>query len=51
MGLSIIDMMAGLSMSFALVSSVMQARETGVGRDVDVNLFDTALFNLNYLAQ
>ncbi len=38
-------------MSFALVSSVMQARETGVGRDVDVNLFDTALFNLNYLAQ
>lgn len=51
MGLSIIDMMAGLSMSFGLVSSVMQARETGVGRDVDVNLFDTALFNLNYLAQ
>ena len=51
MGLSIIDMMAGLSMSFGLISSVMQARETGVGRDIDVNLFDTALFNLNYLAQ
>lgn len=51
MGLSIIDMMAGLSMSFGLISSVMQARETGIGRDVDVNLFDTAIFNLNYLAQ
>ncbi len=49
MGLSIVDLMAGLSMSFGLVSAVMQARQTGTGRDVDVNLFDTALYNLNYI--
>lgn len=49
-GLSVIDYMAGLSMSFGLVSAVLAARATGTGRDVDVNLFDTAIFNLNYLA-
>ncbi len=49
MGLSIVDLMAGLSMSFGLVSSVMQARQIGTGRDIDVNLFDTALYNLNYI--
>ena len=48
-GLSIVDYMAGLTMSFALVSSVLAARQTGIGRDVDVNLFDTAFFNMNYL--
>ena len=50
MGLSIVDFMAGTNMAFAIVSGVLQARETGVGRDVDVTLFDTALYNLNYLA-
>ncbi|MGI9493825.1 MAG: CaiB/BaiF CoA transferase family protein [Geminicoccaceae bacterium] len=49
-GLSIVDYMAGQSMALGLVSAVMNARETGLGRDVDVNLFDTALFNLSYLA-
>ncbi len=48
-GLSIVDYMAGLTMSFGLVSGVLAARQTGIGRDVDVNLFDTAFFNLNYL--
>ena len=50
MGLSIVDFMAGANMAFAIVASVLQARETGLGRDIDVTLFDTALYNLNYLA-
>jgi crotonobetainyl-CoA:carnitine CoA-transferase CaiB-like acyl-CoA transferase len=50
MGLSIVDLMAGLNAAFALVSGVLSARATGRGRDIDVNLFDTALQNLCYLA-
>ena len=49
-GLSVVDMMAGLYAAFALLGGILSARATGVGRDVDVNLFDTALSNLNYLA-
>ena len=49
-GLSIVDMMTGLTAAFALVSGVLGARQTGRGMDVDVSLFDTALQNLNYLA-
>lgn len=50
MGLSIVDFMAGTYLALGLVSAVMAARETGHGRDVDVNLYDTALFNMSYLA-
>jgi len=50
MGLSIVDMMTGLFAGFALLAGVIAARQTGVGRDVDVNLFDCALQNLSYLA-
>lgn len=50
MGLSIVDFMAGSYLALGIVSAVIQARETGKGRDVDVTLFDTALYNLNYLA-
>jgi crotonobetainyl-CoA:carnitine CoA-transferase CaiB-like acyl-CoA transferase len=50
MGLSIVDLMTGLNAAFALVSGVLSARATGIGRDIDVNLFDTALQNLCYLA-
>lgn len=50
MGLSIVDMMTGLFAAFALLSGVIAARKTGVGRDIDVNLFDCALQNLSYLA-
>ena len=50
MGLSIVDLMTGLNAAFALVSGVLSARATGEGRDIDVNLFDTALQNLCYLA-
>ena len=50
MGLSIVDFMTGLTMAYGIVAGVLQARATGVGRDIDVSLFDTAVFNLNYLA-
>ena len=49
-GLSIVDYMAGLTMAFSLVSGVLSARETGIGRDIDVSLFDTAMFNQSYVA-
>ena len=49
-GLSIVDYMSGLTMSFGLVSAVLSARSNGLGRDVDVNLFDTAMFNQSYMA-
>lgn len=49
-GLSIIDFMAGVTTAFALSAGLLQARQTGIGRDLDVSLFDVALYNLNYLA-
>jgi crotonobetainyl-CoA:carnitine CoA-transferase CaiB-like acyl-CoA transferase len=49
-GLSIVDFMTGLTAAFALLSGVLSARESGRGRDLDVSLFDVALYNLNYLA-
>ena len=50
MGLSIVDMMTGLFAAFALLSGIIAARQSGVGRDIDVSLFDCALQNLSYLA-
>ena len=50
MGLSIVDFMAGQSLALALVSGVLRARATGEGGEADVSLYDTALYNLNYLA-
>ena len=49
-GVSIIDMMTGAMAGLVLVSALLGARTTGRGRDVDVNLFDTALHNLTYQA-
>ena len=49
-GLSIVDYMAGLTMAFSLVSGVLSARSSGIGRDIDVSLFDTAMFNQSYVA-
>ena len=49
-GLSIVDMMTGLAMAFGLLSALTAARATGIGRDIDVSLFDVALSNLGYLA-
>lgn len=49
-GLSVVDFMTGVSLALGVVSALYGARQTGVGRDVDVSLFDVALYNLNYVA-
>ena len=49
-GLSIVDLMTGLGLAYALLAALTSARATGVGRDIDVSLFDMALFNTCYLA-
>ena len=49
-GLSVVDLMTGLTAAFALTSGVIGARATGKGMDVDTSLFDTGLQNLSYLA-
>ncbi len=49
-GLSIVDLMTGLGLVYALLAALTAARSTGVGRDIDVSLFDMALHNLSYLA-
>ena len=48
-GLSLVDLNAGVMAALGLVSCLMRARQTGVGCDVDVNLFDTALSLLGYV--
>ncbi len=49
-GLSIVDLMTGLGLAYALLAALTAARATGTGRDIDVSLFDMALFNTSYLA-
>jgi len=48
-GLSLVDLSGGVMASLGMVSSILRARETGTGCDVDVNLFDTALSQLGYV--
>ncbi len=48
-GLSLVDYMSGQNLAMGLLSGVIGARSSGAGRDIDVNLFDTAMFNLSYL--
>ena len=48
-GLPMIDYAAGLSAALGLVSAVMAARTSGEGAEIDVSLFDTALFHLSYI--
>jgi crotonobetainyl-CoA:carnitine CoA-transferase CaiB-like acyl-CoA transferase len=49
-GLSVVDLMTGLGLAYALLAALTAARATGVGRDIDVSLFDMALHNLSYVA-
>ncbi len=49
-GLSVVDYMSGLGLAYALLAALTSARATGTGRDIDVNLFDMALFNTAYQA-
>ena len=48
MGLSIIDFMTGITTALALVSALFGTSRSGVGRDLDVSLFDVALHQLSY---
>ncbi|MCP5150242.1 MAG: CoA transferase [Ectothiorhodospiraceae bacterium] len=50
LGLSVVDFMTGLTLAYALLAALTGARASGTGRDIDVSLFDTAMFNLSYLA-
>lgn len=49
-GLSIIDFSTGMMAALGLMIGIFQAKVHGVGCDVDVSLFDTAISELNYLA-
>jgi succinate---hydroxymethylglutarate CoA-transferase len=49
-GLSIVDLMTGLGLAYALLAALTSARAIGAGRDIDVSLFDMALHNTAYLA-
>ena len=48
-GLSLVDFGAGYVAAIGLLSGVWQARRDGVGRDLDVSLFETALSLLTYI--
>jgi crotonobetainyl-CoA:carnitine CoA-transferase CaiB-like acyl-CoA transferase len=49
-GISVIDLSTGFTAALGLMIGLYSAQATGVGRDVDVSLFDTALSMLSYLA-
>ena len=49
-GLSLADYIAGLTAMLGLMVALFDARRTGLGRDVDTNLYDTALAMLSYPA-
>jgi crotonobetainyl-CoA:carnitine CoA-transferase CaiB-like acyl-CoA transferase len=49
-GVSLIDFAGGLAAALGLVAALLDARTTGVGRDVDVALLDTGISMLTYLA-
>ncbi|RCX07381.1 CaiB/BaiF CoA transferase family protein [Extensimonas vulgaris] len=49
-GLSIIDMMTGVTAVTGLLAGIIEARSTGRGRDIDTSLYDVAMGNLNYVA-
>ena len=49
-GVSIIDFAAGYAAALGLVAALLEAKTTGIGRDVDVSLLDTAVSMLTYFA-
>jgi len=49
-GLSLVDFMTGTTMAMGLLAAIIGAMRSGVGRDVDVSLFDVALHQLSYPA-
>ena len=49
-GLSLADYAAGLTAALAIMAGVFEAQRTGVGRDLDVDLYDVATWLLTYPA-
>lgn len=49
-GLSLVDFSAGLLAALGLLAAVLSARASGKGRDVEVNLLDSALGMITYPA-
>lgn len=49
-GVAMVDFAGGLASALGLMIALLRARETGVGGDVDVSLFDTAISMLTHLA-
>jgi crotonobetainyl-CoA:carnitine CoA-transferase CaiB-like acyl-CoA transferase len=49
-GVAVIDFAGGLASALGLMIALLRARETGVGGDVDVSLFDTAISMLTHIA-
>ncbi|MEN3746579.1 CoA transferase [Sphingomonas sp. HF-S3] len=49
-GLSIVDFMTGTMMSVGLLAALLAAKDTGIGRDVDVDLLSAALHQTSYPA-
>jgi crotonobetainyl-CoA:carnitine CoA-transferase CaiB-like acyl-CoA transferase len=49
-GVSVIDHAAGFAAALGLVAAVYAAEQTGEGRDIEVDLIDTAFSMLTYLA-
>jgi crotonobetainyl-CoA:carnitine CoA-transferase CaiB-like acyl-CoA transferase len=48
-GLSLVDLAAGYVAALGLLAGVWEARRDGVGRDVDLSLFETAISLLSYM--
>ncbi len=49
-GVSLIDFAGGFAGALGLVAALVEAKQTGIGRDVDVALLDTGISMLTYLA-
>jgi crotonobetainyl-CoA:carnitine CoA-transferase CaiB-like acyl-CoA transferase len=49
-GLSLADYLCGLTAALGLLAAVLDARRTGIGRDVDTNLYDSSLAAIGYPA-
>jgi crotonobetainyl-CoA:carnitine CoA-transferase CaiB-like acyl-CoA transferase len=50
LGLSMVDFMTGTMMAVGLLAALLAARQTGVGRDVDVDLMSAAIHQTTYPA-
>ena len=48
-GLSLVDLSAGNMAALGLISAILKAKISGIGCDVDVNLFNNAISHLGYI--